>query len=78
MSIGLKENLYSSSIVDAAGDIPPNATVTAYFGITGTSTGGRNNLTPKNDWDIILMAKEQQNMFVPPNSKTVKKAIKSH
>src|SRR3990167_200865 len=59
VSIGLKDNLYSTSIVDASGDIPPNATVVAYFGITGTATGGRNNLRPKNDWDIILLSQNE-------------------
>lgn len=60
VSIGLKENLYSTSIADASGDIPPNSTVIAYFGITGTATGRRNNLAPKNDWNIILNAHEEQ------------------
>lgn len=68
VSIGLKENLYSTSIVDASGDIPPNATVTAYFGITGTATGGRNNLSPKNDWNIILVA-NQPEALTPSNTK---------
>lgn len=62
VSIGLKENLYSTSIVDASGDIPPNSVVTAYFGITGTASGGRNNLSPQNDWNIILLADGQQSV----------------
>jgi hypothetical protein len=71
VSIGLKENLFSTSIVDASGDIPPNATVTAYFGITGTATGGRNNLSPKNDWNIILSV-DQKPPLTPSNDKNKK------
>lgn len=66
VSIGLKENLYSTSIVDASGDIPPNSVVTAYFGITGTASGGRNNLSPQNDWNIILLADGQQGLPSQP------------
>lgn len=71
VSIGLKENLFSTSIVDASGDIPPNATVTAYFGITGTATGGRNNLSPKNDWNIILIASDQHDLLIPHDDKNL-------
>jgi hypothetical protein len=67
VSIGLKENLYSTSIVDASGDIPPNSVVTAYFGITGTANGGRNNLSPKNDWNIILIPDGQQHLAPQPS-----------
>ena len=74
VSIGLKENLYSTSIVDASGDIPPNATVTAYFGITGTATGGRNNLSPKNDWNIILVSDNQHDS--PHNDKNPTKSVR--
>ena len=62
VSIGLKENLYSTSIVDASGNIPPHGTITAYFGITGTATGGRNHLSPKNDWNIVLIADGDQSL----------------
>jgi len=72
VSIGLKENLYSTSIVDASGDIPPNSVVTAYFGITGTASGGRNNLSPQNDWNIILLADGQPG-FAPQSPKDDKK-----
>ena len=72
VSIGLKENLYSTSIVDASGDIPPNSVVTTYFGITGTASGGRNNLSPQNDWNIILLAEGQQ-ILPSPSAKDDKK-----
>lgn len=76
VSIGLKENLYSTSIVDASGSIPPHATVTAYFGITGTATGGRNHLSPKNDWNIILIADGGQNSSSSLSDKNIIKKIR--
>ena len=69
VSIGLKENLYSTSIVDAAGDIPPSSKVTAYFGITGTATGARNNLSPNNDWNIIVITEGQKSLNPKKNKK---------
>lgn len=75
VSVGLKSNIYSTSIVDASGEIPPNATVSAYFGITGTSTGCRNNLSPKNDWNIILLPdnKTQSSIGQQDDKKLLKK-----
>ena len=77
VSIGLKENLYSTSIVDASGDIPPHATVVAYFGITGTATGGRNNLKPMNDWNIILLTKDGGELSTAAKDKNFLKASES-
>lgn len=75
VSIGLKENLYSTSIVDASGSIPPHATVTAYFGITGTTTGGRNHLSPKNDWNIVLIADGDQSLTITASMGDKKKNV---
>ena len=77
VSIGLKENLYSTSIADASGDIPPNATVVAYFGITGTATGGRNNLRPTNDWNIILLTKGGESLSTETKDRSFLKDSKS-
>jgi hypothetical protein len=50
------ERLYPQSISDAAGVIPPKFQVPAYFAITGTPDGGRNNISLKNDFTVILDA----------------------
>lgn len=50
----LGETVYYTSITDASGLIPAESEIPAYFAITGTPTGGRNNLSPDNRWKIIL------------------------
>ncbi|MDF9827052.1 hypothetical protein M2447_001141 [Ereboglobus sp. PH5-10] len=46
--------VYTASISDASGLIPPHAVTTAYFAITGTPDGGRANLSVKNIFNIIV------------------------
>ena len=54
LAAGLGETVYYASITDASGLVPANSEIPAYFAITGTPTGGRNNLSPDNRWKIIL------------------------
>jgi len=46
--------LYYQSISDAPGVLPPESASTVYFGITGTPDGGRNELSLKNDFSVLL------------------------
>jgi hypothetical protein len=46
--------LYYQSISDAPGVLPPNSVSTAYFGITGTPDGGRNELSLKNEFTVLV------------------------
>jgi hypothetical protein len=46
--------LYHQSISDAAGTVPPQACNTVYFAITGTPDGGRNNLSLKNPFTVLV------------------------
>ncbi len=46
--------IYPQSISDAAGLIPPCAEVSAYFAVTGTPDGARNELSLKNDFTILV------------------------
>ena len=46
--------VYHQSISDASGIMPPQSTTLAYFAITGSGDGGRNNLSVKNDFNIIV------------------------
>lgn len=46
--------LLHASITDCAPMIPPQATIPAYVGFTGTEYGGRNNLSPDNQWKILV------------------------
>lgn len=46
--------LYHQSISDAPGLLPPHASSTVYFAITGTPDGGRNELSLKNEFSVLV------------------------
>lgn len=46
--------LYYQSISDAPGVLPPCAASMVYFAITGTPDGGRNELSLKNDFTVLV------------------------
>ena len=50
------ERTYPQSISDASGVVPPHAEAPAYFAVTGTPNGGRNDMSIKNDFFVILDA----------------------
>jgi hypothetical protein len=50
------ERVYPQSISDATGTIPPKAEAPAYFAVTGTPNGGRNDISLKNEFIVILDA----------------------
>jgi hypothetical protein len=53
-SLRAGERTYPQSISDASGTIPPKGEAPAYFAVTGTPNGGRNDLSLKNDFTILL------------------------
>ena len=46
--------LYHQSISDADGSVPPQGRSLVYFAITGTPDGGRNNLSLKNPFTVLV------------------------
>jgi hypothetical protein len=46
--------LYPQSISDANGDVPAKGRSIVYFAITGTPDGGRNNLSLKNQFTVLV------------------------
>ena len=52
------DGVYYMSISDASGIMPPKSQTYAWFGITSTPRGGRNNLKADNDWLIALTTRE--------------------
>ena len=46
--------LYHQSISDASGGVPPKGQSLVYFAITGTPDGGRNELSLKNEFTVLL------------------------
>ena len=53
-SVRVGERVYSQSISDASGVMPPKSDTPAYFAITGSPAGGRNDVSTKNDFTILL------------------------
>ncbi len=53
-TVRVGNRLYYQSISDAPGVLPPNAASTVYFAITGTPDGGRNELSLKNDFAVLV------------------------
>lgn len=58
--------LYHQSISDAPGLLPPHAVSTVYFAITGTPDGGRNELSIKNEFSVLVSRSPSQ----PPSVAT--------
>lgn len=46
--------LYYQSVSDAPGILPPHSASMVYFGITGTPDGGRNELSLKNEFSVLV------------------------
>ena len=46
--------LYPQSVSDADGTVPPKGQSIVYFAVTGTPDGGRNNLSLKNQFTVLL------------------------
>jgi len=46
--------LYYQSVSDAPGLLPPHSASTVYFAITGTPDGGRNELSLKNEFSVLV------------------------
>jgi hypothetical protein len=46
--------LYYQSVSDAPGVLPPKSASTVYFAITGTPDGGRNELSLKNEFTVLV------------------------
>ena len=53
-SLRVGERLYAQSISDASGVMPPKSDAPAYFAITGTPTGGRNDVSTKNEFTVLV------------------------
>jgi hypothetical protein len=56
-SLRVGERTYPQSISDASGGVPPHAEGPAYFAVTGTPNGGRNDMSIKNEFFVILDAR---------------------
>lgn len=60
------QNVYHASISDASGIVPPKASTTGFFAITGTPRGGRANLSVKNLFSVVVPRVERDAKLVVP------------
>lgn len=60
LAIRLEDRIYTQSLVDASGVMPPKSITPAFVAITGNGQGGRNNLAPDNKWNVLVVRAEPQ------------------
>jgi hypothetical protein len=60
LAVRLEDRIYTQSIADASGVMPPKSITPAFFAITGSGEGGRNNLAPDNKWNVLVVRAEGQ------------------
>jgi hypothetical protein len=63
--------LYHQSLSDAPGVLPPKAQGAVYFAITGTPDGGRNELSLKNEFAVLLTRLTPQPPLPPPSTNSL-------
>jgi len=60
------DRTYPQAISDASGTIPPKSEAPAYFAVTGTPNGGRNELSLKNEFAVLLDRFQPATEAYPP------------
>lgn len=55
LAVRLDERIYTESLADASGVMPPKSVTPAFFSITGNGQGGRNHLSPDNKWNVLVV-----------------------
>ena len=55
LAVRLDDRIYTQSLADASGIMPPNSTTPAFFAITGNGQGSRNNFAPDNQWNVLVV-----------------------
>ena len=60
LAVRVEDRIYTQSLVDASGVMPPKSVTPAFVAITGNGQGGRNNLSPDNKWNVLVVRSEPQ------------------
>jgi len=60
LAVRLDERIYTQSLADASGVMPPKSVTPAFFAVTGNGQGGRNHLAPENKWNVLVVRVESQ------------------
>jgi len=67
-AVRVGNRLYHQSISDAPGVLPPHTESTVYLAVTGTPDGGRNELSLKNEFTIIVTRLTELPTLPPPST----------
>jgi len=59
LAVRLDQRIYTQSLADASGVMPPKSITPAFFALTGDGRGGRNNLDPDNKWNVLVVRAEK-------------------
>jgi len=60
LALRLDQRIYTQSLADASGVMPPKSVTPAFLTITGNGQGGRNNLDPDNKWNLLVVRAGKQ------------------
>jgi len=69
LAVRLDERIYTQSLADASGVMPPKSITPAFFAITGDGQGGRNNLDPGNKWNVLVVRAGSETATLTPDFK---------
>jgi hypothetical protein len=69
-SLRVGDRTYPESISDASGIVPPHTQTPAYFAVTGTPDGSRNDISLKNNFYVILDAQTVESAPSTPADQT--------
>jgi hypothetical protein len=72
----LDERIYTQSLADASGVMPPKSVTPAFFAITGNGQGGRNHLAPDNKWNVLVVRDEARPAAKDATASSNKKVTK--
>lgn len=65
LSVRVGQCVYTASVSDASGIVPPSSESIGYFGITGRPNGGRANISAKSDFSLIITKAPNAYQLVP-------------
>lgn len=60
LAVRLDDRIFTQSLADASGVMPPKSITPAFFAITGDGQGGRNLLAPDNKWNVLVVRAESK------------------